>query len=281
MIALRRLYITFCFLTFFETACKKSEIIIHEQAEDRIEKTAYQLEPVRKGIGEMIGGYYQALPAHYGQWGLKYPLLIFFHGAGQFGNGANDLPILLNEGVTQLLDEKTFPPNFTLGKENFSFVILAPQFKNFPQPASIKQFLDYAFQAYKIDSSRVYLAGLSFGGRMVCDFVAAYPSECSAFVAMSGVSADDNYTADKCRRIASHNIPAWIFHNENDEVISEKDAMNFVELLNENHPSISPRLTIFPPEGLANHDSWSRATNPDYKENGMNIYEWMLQYTKH
>jgi len=280
MVGMRKLCTTFIFFLFFAAACKKSEISINEQPEERIEKTPYKLQPVKRNVGDMVGGYYQALPEHYEQWGLKYPLLVFFHGAGQYGNGANDLPILLNEGITQMLDEKTFPPNFSLGKDNFSFIILSPQFKDFPQATSIKQFLDYAFKTYKIDSSRVYLAGLSFGGRMICDFVSAYPSVCTAFVPMSGVSAEDDHTADKCRTIASHNIPAWIFHNENDEVIREADAMNFVELLVENHPAIIPRLTIFPPEGLANHDSWSRATNPGYKENGMNIYEWMLQYKK-
>src|SRR6476620_2703625 len=150
---MRRMFACFICLVFFAAACKKAEVTVDQQSSGRIESTPYQLKPVTRNVGEMIGGYYQALPAHYEQWGLKYPLLVFFHGAGQYGNGINDLPILLNEGVTQLLDEKKFPPNFSLGKENLSFIILAPQFKNFPQPASIKQFLDYAFETYRIDSS--------------------------------------------------------------------------------------------------------------------------------
>ena len=43
------------------------------------------------------------------------------------------------------------------------------------------------------------------------------------------------------------------------------------------NPINPPKLTIWPSGG---HDAWTRAVNPDYKENGKNIYEWMLQYTK-
>ena len=28
------------------------------------------------------------------------------------------------------------------------------------------------------------------------------------------------------------------------------------------------------------HNAWTKATDPTYKENGQNIYEWMLSYKK-
>jgi hypothetical protein len=50
-----------------------------------------------------------------------------------------------------------------------------------------------------------------------------------------------------------------------------------VQYINENNPYIRAKLTMF----NANvHDSWTKATDPSYKENGMNIYEWMLCYKK-
>ena len=60
-------------------------------------------------VNDVIWGYYSATPGDYAISSNKYPLLVFFHGAGQFGNGSFDLPLLLNEAVPQILEEKKFP----------------------------------------------------------------------------------------------------------------------------------------------------------------------------
>jgi hypothetical protein len=49
-------------------------------------------------------------------------------------------------------------------------------------------------------------------------------------------------------------------------------------MLDSFHPAIPPRLTEFEPMGLLGHDAWTRATDPHYRENNKNIYEWMLSY---
>jgi hypothetical protein len=36
-------------------------------------------------------------------------------------------------------------------------------------------------------------------------------------------------------------------------------------------------MTIWP---TGKHDAWTKASDPNYKENNMNMYEWMLQYHK-
>jgi hypothetical protein len=41
---------------------------------------------------------------------------------------------------------------------------------------------------------------------------------------------------------------------------------------------IPARLTIFQAGG---HDAWTTATDPDYRERGKNIYEWMLASTRY
>jgi hypothetical protein len=33
--------------------------------------------------------------------------------------------------------------------------------------------------------------------------------------------------------------------------------------------------------GLLGHDAWTRATNPQFKENNSNIYQWMLSYHRY
>jgi hypothetical protein len=76
-------------------------------------------------------------------------------------------------------------------------------------------------------------------------------------------------------------VADWFFNIENDQVINVSESKNFVNAVNSFNPAIRAKLTLFPwsdsPEG---HDAWTIPTNPDYRENGINIYEWMLQYKR-
>jgi predicted peptidase len=113
------------------------------------------------------------------------------------------------------------------------------------------------------------------GGAVSWDAGAEYNSIITAIVPVSGVPKDSTHVIAKA--IAQAQLPAWTFHNENDNVINPNVTKEFVQSINSFSPAIPPKFTLFKIEG---HDAWTPATNPDYKENNMNIYEWMLQYSK-
>lgn len=237
------------------------------------------LSAVTVNINDAVKGYYKALPSKYATSEKNYPLLIFLHGGGGFGNGQIDLPLLLNEGIPLLLDEKIFPPEFVVNDEHFSFIHLAPQFSREPTPAEVMSFIRYAIENFRIDTSRIYLTGMSNGGKITCNVAELYPETFAAIVAMAGVS-DTTDLQNKCARIVNSELPVWVFHNDLDQVTSVDASINFIDAINELHPVIVPRFTIFPSEGLLGHDAWTRATDPGFKEDNRNIYEWMLQYRR-
>jgi predicted peptidase len=243
---------------------------------DIIETEPAVQKPVTVKVIDAIGGYYQALPVHYNETTKSYPLLLFIPGAGQLGNGGVDLPYVLNDGVAQLLDEKKFPPNFSVNGKNFSMIVLSPQFNYYPSNYDIAVFINYARKNYRIDSTRIYMAGLSMGGFVTSDFSAENTSLIAAAVPMSGVLVTGN-VVERCEKIAQGKLPIWVFHNIEDPTILSVDSRNFVSMINNDNPLIPARLTLF---NAAVHDSWTRAIDPAYKENNMNIYEWMLQYTR-
>jgi len=243
---------------------------------DVIETEPAIQKPVTVNVIDAIGGYYEALPVHYTETTKSYPAIIFIPGAGQFGNGGLDLPYILNDGIAQLLDEKKFPPSFTVNGKKYSMVVLTPQFKYYPSDFDIASFINYALKNYRIDKSRIYMSGLSMGGFVTSDFAAENTSIIAAAVPISGVLMTGNFN-ERCEKIALGGLPIWVFHNLDDPTITSVDPVRFVSVINNDHPFIPAKLTLFK---AAYHDAWTQAINPAYKENNMNIYEWMLQYSK-
>ena len=237
------------------------------------ETVAPVLKPNLFSLNANIGGFYSAVPVNYSKTTKSYPLIVCIHGGGQYGNGDLDLPVLLNDGIPQLLDEGIFPPNFTIGATNYSFIVIAPQLRQFPIAGEIKDVIDYARKTYRIDSTRIYLSGLSNGGVASCLVAGVYADQIAAIVPVSGEYTDDPI----CRNLAKNKVAIWDFHNNNDPVINVSSATSFIASVNGFSPIVVPKLTIFQSD---KHDAWTKAINPNYKENNMNIYEWMLQYSK-
>lgn len=235
-----------------------------------------RLAPVPHPINALIGGYYVGLPSNYSDTHNSYPLLIYVPGAGQFGNGSLDLPLLLNDGVAELIDENRFPATFHVKGATFSFIVISPQCKDFPSPTDINDCLQLALKTYRVDTTRIYLSGLSVGSIVSCDLAAQIPQKVAALVAMSGVPLDYASTG-KCDQIAKAGLPVWAFHNDNDPEINIEYAKGFISSINAKHPAIPARLTIWASQA---HDAWTKALDPNYKENGQNIYEWMLSYQR-
>jgi hypothetical protein len=79
------------------------------------------------------------------------------------------------------------------------------------------------------------------------------------------------------RRIAGNKVPAWAFHNDDDPVVTVNSTRRYARMINAADPAAAVRVTIWPTGG---HDAWTRASDPSYKENGKNMYEWMLGFKR-
>jgi hypothetical protein len=125
-------------------SCKKDTVDSPPPDDNEpIETEPAVLRPVTKEINYNCKGYYEALPARYDSTTKKYPIIIYFHGSGQIGNGASELARVLNAGLARVLAEKRFPPSFSVNKQNFSFIVIMPQFTSPPNNGTVKSFIDY------------------------------------------------------------------------------------------------------------------------------------------
>lgn len=230
--------------------------------------------PVSYNLTTNCAGFYKALPARYDSTSKRYPLIVFLHGSGEMGNGTTDLPKVLKNSIPNLISKKKFPPSFTSGGKNFSFIVLSPQVKNWTTPEDVLAMINYGIKNLRVDTTRIYVTGLSLGGNTTWNFAAKYGDMATAIVP---ICASNSVTTTKAKAIASHNIPVWAFHNEDDPSAPVQKTIDFVTQVNSYKPNPKARLTLWPTGG---HDAWTKASDPSYKENNMNIYQWMLQFHK-
>ncbi len=236
--------------------------------------------PQYHSIDGNIGGFYQSLPAKYYSTTQHYPLMIFCHGMGELGNGSSSqLPYVLRNGPPKLINNKTFPASFSVNGKTFSFIVLSPQFRNWPQPGDIQATIQYAISHYRIDTTRIYLTGLSMGGGVVWQYPAAgvnYARRLAAILPVAGASYPE---PNKAAPIAATDLATWALQNQNDPTVPSFYSVDYVKYINAFKPTPNPLaiLTLFPASG---HDSWDEAYNPNYKLNNLNVYQWMLQYSR-
>lgn len=237
--------------------------------------------PIQKGItvnvNSNIGGYHQALPYLYDSTTKRYPLLVFIHGVGELGNGASQLPNAGNIGVARLIKDKKFPANFKVNNKNYSFIVISPQIKVWDYKTvakDVNDMISYAISKYRIDTTRMYVSGLSMGGGYTWDYAGAYASRIAAIVPVCGASGPNDTRA---KNMANAKLAVWAFHNDDDPTVPSSNSKGYVSKINALNPAIPAKLTLWPTGG---HDAWTKALNPTYKENNMNIYEWMLQYSR-
>ena len=261
-------------LAVMAVSCKKNhEDPIPADVENAVETKPPVQTPHTVNVSTNIQGYYSSVPYYYQYTTKKYPLLIFIPGGGQIGNGASDLPLLLADGVAKLINNKTFPPSFTVDGQSYSFIVLTPQLKAFPSVDDLETFIQYAKTNFRVNEARVYFGGLSIGGQLSGDVAAAHPDQVAAILPISG----ESLLQASATAIAHNGTPVWDFHNSGDPTVNISVSDNFIAWINAANPVVAPKRTIFQ---SSLHDAWTKALDPSYKENGVNVYEWLLQYSK-
>ncbi len=241
---------------------------------DLPEVSAANFNAVQSPVGKNIAGYYVGLPARYDSTSKNYPLIVFLGGIGELTTAGKSLNAVTNVGISKLLNQHNFPASFAVNGKSYSFIVASPQFKEWPGAADVNMLIDFMAQKYRIDASRIYVVGESMGGGTAWDFAGDYSGKVAAIVPISGAS----FATDKrSSNIAAAKIAVWAFHNSGDKVVSANVSKQFIDKINSNHAEVPAKLTLFTSN---DHDAWTKATDPAYKENGMNIYEWMLQYSK-
>lgn len=181
----------------------------------------------------------------------RWPLLLFLHGSGERGD---DLAKLKVHGPPKLLD----------GRDDFPFVVVSPQCPEDQrwQADALAALIDDVTKRLRIDSDRVYVTGLSMGGRGTWDLAMSYPERFAAIAPVCGGALPDR----ACRL---KDVPIRAFHGARDPVVPLAESETVVDAVKK--CGGMAELVVYPEAG---HDSWS-ATYAD-----PSLWDWLLSHRR-
>ncbi len=229
----------------------------------------YQSSPSHKPISKNSSplnppnGYWEYLPEDYENTTAS-PLLIFYHGISQNGNGSSELNLLLQYGPPRLINEGNWA-------SEHPFVVLSPQHGGVlcPSANEINTFIQFAKTHYDIDSSRIYLTGLSCGAIGIWSYLGQY---LNTDVAAAAPIAGDGKAAWESQGCNLAQLAIWAFHGDADPTVSVSGTNIPMDGLLEcsKPPAKETIKTIYP--GVA-HNSWTQTYDGSA---GHDIYYWLL-----
>jgi len=194
---------------------------------------------------EVEDNYLLYLPKQYSKK-ESWPLLIFLHGSG---SAIEDIEKIRMGGP---------PQRFEQGMDS-EFILLAPQLHaNLPWDVErVFALIQKISMKYKVDSTRIYLTGLSRGGFGVWELAVSNPN---MFAAIAPIAARD---IPGVERLAKSNI--WIFHGQDDDGVPWQGSQFMYNRLK--HTGANVQLSLL--EGVG-HNAWDFAYNSD------EFWSWLL-----
>ena len=206
----------------------------------------------------------------------RYPLLVYLHGDGP----TDDQPLatVLYQGPQSLISQHKWHPACPM-------ILVAPQ-NHGPLGSSwdiskLQGFLKWVLRTYPVDSSRVYLTGVSQGGFGTYSYLTT--ARDTSLVA-AAVPVMGGGSPSLARYVT---VPVWAFHGDSDKTVSPiRDAV-MIDSIRARHPDLDVRITMFPGIGHeTNGWLWvydrpdTVRTNPAYDPYFQDIYTWMIQFKR-
>ncbi len=181
----------------------------------------------------------------------KLPLIIQLHGAGERGNGGDDLSLVEVHGFSSFVNNSDF---------HCDCIFVLPQCPAdtfwAARVESIIAFVDQLKDEFDIDEDRVYLTGLSMGGYGTWYTAMARPDLFAAIAPVCGGGMAWN--------AGVLNMPVWAFHGADDTVVTPIQSDEMVAKLREQVKDV----TYSRVEGVG-HDVWLNAYTPE-------LLSWLL-----
>jgi predicted esterase len=220
-----------------------------------------------RGMPYANNGYYEYLPPGYGD-GNKRPLLMFWHGIGENGDGSPaQLPRLLLHGPPKIIRNNQW-------SAEYPFIVLSVQHPGggCPSATELRDFTEFAMARYDVDPAKVFLTGLSCGGRGGFEYLGQFKGE--RVLAAALIAADSNVAFNAAGCSLLNDVALWVFHGTNDNAAN--DTAGMAKFMACPQPRKDARYEL--QQGANHPQSWERVyDNPSKLDE---VLTWMLAQTR-
>lgn len=198
-------------------------------------------------------GYWLHLPTNYApESGEPWPLILFLHGMGERGD---NLELVKIHGIANVVENQPDFPFITVSPQCPDTTTWAPD-----ELDHLNALLDDIITRYAVDTSRIYLTGLSMGGFGTWHLAARFPERFAGIAPICGGGPTQH-----AARLSK--TPIWAFHGAQDDVVPLSESEEMVAAVRT--AGGNPRFTVYPE---ANHNSWSQTyDNPT-------LYTWFMEH---
>lgn len=175
----------------------------------------------------------------------RWPLLLFLHGSGESGDNLNLV--------------KVHGP----WKHTKEFLIAAPQNPSgdWWRPEQVLTLVEELERTYRLDTTRLYLTGLSLGGFGTWATALLAPRRFAAIAPICGAG-------DPADAVRLTELPVWAFHGLKDDTVPPRHSQEMIAAL-QKAGAREARLTLYPDTG---HDAWSATYS------NAALYTWLLSH---
>ncbi|MBL7716502.1 MAG: hypothetical protein JNL01_13640 [Bdellovibrionales bacterium] len=219
-------------------------------------------------IGNIVG-YLLYKPTGYDSNTNLYPTIIYLHGLGERaegnGNNGEQLHKVDNTGLPQVLEQGLEIP----------FLVISPQQMWSWNGAgeSIKTYIDYLKTQYRVDPNRLYVTGISDGGKGTWSYAGLYPNEVAAIVPVStwqdGAFSESHWV--------THAMPIWAAMGNGD---TYGGMRNYVLAIANLGGDARHTLLTNATDGCGTCGHSASVWNKVYQGVSYNIYSWFLTKTR-
>jgi len=245
-----------------------------------------RVQNVSANVSDRIQNFMLYLPLSYSSNSTtKYPVIINWSGQSQIGGSFCDL---LSNALPKVVNDGNFPETVSNGVNSYSFIVISPQIVdvfNVTHPpidnvAEATAMLNYALANYRIDPSRIYMTGFSFGAYLLMDYATSSVANASKLAAIVPVANCFESThpdhATEVSNIVGGGTNVWGLQCTNDPTCSTSWIQAWVNDIN----AAAPNSARFNAPCNGSHFAWDLVYPPGFTfpPDNLNIYQWMLQF---
>jgi predicted peptidase len=180
----------------------------------------------------------------------RWPLIVYLHGGS--GRGS-DISLVKQYG----------PPMVVEKGVDFPFVLLSPQCPEgefWTDTEGLMALIESVEKDYRIDANRIYLTGVSLGGRGVLYLANKYPGRFAAVVALAPYLPSTAWAKNLTT------TPVLIMHGDKDSIAPINDSRELVDAMRQSKAEVE--FTILPGRDHFITDIYERN----------DVYTWLLNH---